>query len=646
MLKPFYIAMIVLLLIINPGFSQGEINLAILDLEGFGITETEAKALSERLRYELLQIGKYKILERGKMTEILDEQGFQQTGCTSNECAIQVGKLLNVQYMLSGSISKVGRTFSTNIRMIEVETGLIVKSAVYDKVGEIDDLLINGMKQVAEKLCAEKEEKPVMPKPVLGTVRILSYPAGGEIFIDGKPLQSNDRIVTTPFTLTGQNAGTLKIGVRSGDLFQEQLFTVRKEQVTVAEFHFMQESIPEPDDRQKPKDLPEVKMTPTADWNRCIPQLMQRLNTLYTSPESFYHLPWNPALDAGTERISFTSYFIQQNYDYDYSYIRMDEDSYGNLVKSRRYNNTYENKSYLLINSLVVRPSSFFTLGLNYSFSNFEHNQTKRNRYYYESGENRQFRLSTSEYDHQFFSLCLTYSKNSMFKFGSRMNYFSKSYGYDRSDEEYTDIENYKYNKLCFDLGIQFYLKNNAVFDIYLLELGKKSHFTTSGTEIYLEDDGTIETFQWSTEQTLESPLYLAIDVNTNIFQSKIWLLSGIKLNLSDEKLISKYENQESFSTSSGLLYTIGFYGQLGYFWPSVHYLRHTETVNWNNDYENKSENNTISAGLNLVLGKIILSYNCSIIGEEEKIPEYDNSLEHSIEKDYIRHNMFLGYHF
>lgn len=53
----------------------------------------EAKALTNRFRDELVTTDKYKVIERGKMDEILQEQAFQQTGCTSDECAVEVDHL-------------------------------------------------------------------------------------------------------------------------------------------------------------------------------------------------------------------------------------------------------------------------------------------------------------------------------------------------------------------------------------------------------------------------------------------------------------------------------------------------------------------------------------------------------------------------
>ena len=65
--------------------------IAVSDLDGSEVSSSEIKALTERLRSELLMTKHFKVLERDIMEEILKEQGFQQSGCTTSECVVQIG---------------------------------------------------------------------------------------------------------------------------------------------------------------------------------------------------------------------------------------------------------------------------------------------------------------------------------------------------------------------------------------------------------------------------------------------------------------------------------------------------------------------------------------------------------------------------
>ena len=143
----------ILLLLLS--FVAAQETMAVIEFEGIGISQIEAKALSNRLRDELVSTGNYRIFERGKMEEILKEQAFRQSGCTSNECAMEVGKLLSVEGIIIGSISNVGSVYSVSARIVSVESGEITKSAIYDYQGSIDDLLTIGMRYVSELLFSD-----------------------------------------------------------------------------------------------------------------------------------------------------------------------------------------------------------------------------------------------------------------------------------------------------------------------------------------------------------------------------------------------------------------------------------------------------------------------------------------------------------
>jgi len=123
--------------------------IAVIDLVGNNISDAESKALTDRLRIELFNTRHFNVVERGMMEEILDEQGLQQSGCTTNECIVEVGQLIGVDKMIGGSVSKVGNTYSVSSRIVSVETASILHTTTYDFRGEIDELLTSGMKKVA-----------------------------------------------------------------------------------------------------------------------------------------------------------------------------------------------------------------------------------------------------------------------------------------------------------------------------------------------------------------------------------------------------------------------------------------------------------------------------------------------------------------
>lgn len=145
-----------LIVLINISFGQNKINIAVIDLNGEGVSNSETRIISSRLRTDLFNTHKYTIVEREKMNEILGEQGFQLTGCTSNECVIEVGKLLGVRQIVAGDIGKIGNLFTITIRLIDVQTGKIIKIATEDCECKIETVLTTSVKNVSQILSGQE----------------------------------------------------------------------------------------------------------------------------------------------------------------------------------------------------------------------------------------------------------------------------------------------------------------------------------------------------------------------------------------------------------------------------------------------------------------------------------------------------------
>ena len=172
--KIFLILSIVLISIV---YAQTPV--AVIDFNANSLSTGEVKALTDRLRNELFNYKQFDLMERAYMEEILDEQGFQLSGCTSDECVVEAGKLIGVQQIIGGSVSQVGKTYTVAARIISIETGKIVKTASYDFTGEIDNLLKEGMKHIAAQLAGIDPDKIEY-----GNISITSNVHKTKIYID------------------------------------------------------------------------------------------------------------------------------------------------------------------------------------------------------------------------------------------------------------------------------------------------------------------------------------------------------------------------------------------------------------------------------------------------------------------------------
>ena len=141
-LKNYTLILSVLCLqLLRAQLADGKTTVAILDFEGRGINQMEAATLTDRLMSEMVSTDAVIMVERNQMAEILEEQGLQQSGCTSGECAAEVGALLGVQNMVSGSFGKLGTTYTIDAKMFSVESGATIRSSSKTYKGEVDGLL-------------------------------------------------------------------------------------------------------------------------------------------------------------------------------------------------------------------------------------------------------------------------------------------------------------------------------------------------------------------------------------------------------------------------------------------------------------------------------------------------------------------------
>ncbi len=92
------------------------------------------------------------------MKEILELQAYAAT-CSSVECAVEAGQQLGVEYMIYGSIGRIGSMFTMNVQIASVEKGAVVAGTTMDYSGRIEGLLTEGMARAVERLLQAVRKK-------------------------------------------------------------------------------------------------------------------------------------------------------------------------------------------------------------------------------------------------------------------------------------------------------------------------------------------------------------------------------------------------------------------------------------------------------------------------------------------------------
>mgnify|MGYP000097200160 FL=1 len=148
------------------------IGVAVLSFE---TTEgrTEARDLGEAaailINQNLISVPNISVVEREKLEDIIEEIGLSQTGLTSDE--IEVGNLLNVQFLIAGAVADLGNRFLLAARFINVETGNVLQSASVE-------IPSNSFLSISSELVMIKKY------PITAAFRSMILPGWGQFYND------------------------------------------------------------------------------------------------------------------------------------------------------------------------------------------------------------------------------------------------------------------------------------------------------------------------------------------------------------------------------------------------------------------------------------------------------------------------------
>jgi TolB-like protein len=182
------------------------LTIGVLELDVNNVDVGEARAISERLRAYLGRTNVFQVIERNKMETIMQELGFQLSGaCDTDECVVQVGKILGASKMVAGSVSRVGTLYSLQVRIVDITTSQIETQAFRD-VNGVEQVLTEATQTVANELAdfvrggaaSAAAVQPQTGQPTVLTtasIRFESTPAGATILVDDRPVGASPATV-------------------------------------------------------------------------------------------------------------------------------------------------------------------------------------------------------------------------------------------------------------------------------------------------------------------------------------------------------------------------------------------------------------------------------------------------------------------
>ncbi len=131
--------------------------------------EVLRKGLAQMMISDLSGFGTMRLVERDRLQEILDELNLAQSSKFDAATVAKVGKLLGAQYLVMGDYFDLLNNLRVDARVIEVQTGQIIRSlgarSSADEFFTLEQKLSQDINKVLEELVAKAPEPTQKPAP-------------------------------------------------------------------------------------------------------------------------------------------------------------------------------------------------------------------------------------------------------------------------------------------------------------------------------------------------------------------------------------------------------------------------------------------------------------------------------------------------
>ena len=167
------------ILLCIPSVSFAKEKLAVMELKAKGdAKQSIAEALSVEVRDAIHNQGDYEVLSKEDLAAIADRTRMRQSlGCDDTKCLIGFGQAIGTKYMVAGSVSKLGDTYSINLRLIDTEgKDAGVKNRASQKCECAEDELFDTAKVVAALVMGENKGKVSAPVEAAGQTETTKKP--------------------------------------------------------------------------------------------------------------------------------------------------------------------------------------------------------------------------------------------------------------------------------------------------------------------------------------------------------------------------------------------------------------------------------------------------------------------------------------
>ena len=182
----------------------------VLDFEPRGVPTSLSQRFTEDFRNELEKANLAQVIDRGTILSTLENRGYERYNCTTDYCEALIGKLLDVKFIISGSIEYSDSVYTIDMNMVSVNTGSIEKSKTmvvgsYQNLKDDSETLawnafdLNSPQQIAaieerERIARIASREEVVPAEIKAqfkwpsALRSTLVPGWGQLYSDHRTL--------------------------------------------------------------------------------------------------------------------------------------------------------------------------------------------------------------------------------------------------------------------------------------------------------------------------------------------------------------------------------------------------------------------------------------------------------------------------
>ena len=175
----------------------GAEQIAVLPFEQKGLSPEETAAVTLRCADVLQSSGRFALMPYDEMLRLLADAQINLETCTYSYCLADAGKVLGVQKVMHGSVTRRGKWYTLRLRLIEVRNAEILSDRKSEYSGEFDQLLsavLPGETQAASEYSGPSAAPWYVPAAAIAVTAGIIYwiyrsfnKTGGSESTDGGP---------------------------------------------------------------------------------------------------------------------------------------------------------------------------------------------------------------------------------------------------------------------------------------------------------------------------------------------------------------------------------------------------------------------------------------------------------------------------